>query len=372
MAGTNGKGSTCALLSNFLSEAGYKVGLFTSPDFLSPRERISIGRVPISAGEFFRTGQGVYKALLKRPAIRLTYFEFLTVMAFGYFDRQRVDFAVVETGMGGRLDATNVVRPLCSIITSIGLDHTEWLGNSLEAISREKAAIIKPGAPAVSATILAPVRKRARACAVNLHTPSFGRDWRWKPPDRLDWKGHTYRIGTPGECYAQNAALALEALHAVRLHLPEEAVRTALADFRMRGRCESVRLGKQDIILDIAHNPDALAALGSSLKSLPGRGRFVVVFGQAKSKDARASVSELRRWAASVVFTLPGDSSRFHAPNHLGDLAQSQNLPHRVEPNFDLALGTALRTAGPRGRVVVTGSHACVANIYKRLGRTSS
>ncbi len=280
VAGTNGKGSVCAMLEAALRAGGERVGLYTSPHLSDVRERIRVDGRPIPKGEFGR----VMSFVLRRERDPLTYFELVTAMAFVHFKRRGVRWAVLETGMGGRLDATNVIRrPAASVIPAIDYDHTQWLGSDLASIAREKAGIFKRGRPAIVAErkprALAALRRwaRLRGASFRVSRP------RWRRV-RIDWKrgrqfleGRQGRvaIGVLGASQPANAALVLDVLAELRRRgypIPSGAC-NGLARLRWPGRFEVLRRGRKTAILDGAHNPQAIRHFCRTLDASPWAAR---------------------------------------------------------------------------------------------------
>lgn len=367
VAGTNGKGSTCALLSSMLCAAGYRVGLYTSPHFLDVRERIRIDGKMISRPAFTRAADQVRSALRKRAPFELTHFEFLTAAAFQHFDSEGVDFAVVETGMGGRLDATNTVRPCVSIITSIGLDHAEWLGDTLDAVAAEKAMIIKPGVPAVVAEPRGPFRRRAAECGLPLIVPREGSDWRQRGASSLVYRGRRYRISFEGRSFASNAALALAALEAADIHLPWVAIYRGLSRCRWPGRGEWVRWQGRPWLLDVAHNPHAMGSLKETFRSRFPRTAPTVVLSLLCTKDASGVLAALAPWVGTVVLTRAADPKRTHDPIELLSIAARLGMSATIEENPARAFDAATRMAPTQDPVIASGSHTLIAHAYRHF-----
>jgi len=272
LAGTNGKGSTAAFCESCLRAAGCRVGLYTSPHLVSVRERIQINRVPISKNDFARGIEIVREATARLENYEATFFEIVTAVALWYFAREKVDWVVWETGLGGRLDATNIVQPEACIITNIGSDHQQYLGESLREIAMEKAGIIKSGVPVISAVELDETAEVIRERAENEGSPLMliRRDTRLgdlglhgnKQLARID--GHDYALGLIGPHQIHNAACAVEVLRLLQgkgsLELTEEALASGLESTVWPGRFE-VLSEKPLIVLDGAHNPAGVVTL---------------------------------------------------------------------------------------------------------------
>jgi dihydrofolate synthase/folylpolyglutamate synthase len=306
VAGTNGKGSTCSILSSVLTAAGYSTGLFISPHLLSVRERISIDGRDISEAEFSRY---MARALAADKSKSLTYFELLTSIAFQHFAGRNCAVMVLETGLGGRLDATNVVpSPLAAVVTSIDYDHQAYLGETLKAIAREKTGIFKPGRPAVRPDLAVLRRAPLRGNPVVVSKP-------WKLV-RTDWaRGHQVLRAPSGKSYALsllgsrqgwNAALAQAALDASGLLVPHDAWKRGLAKVSWRGRFEAIKLGEKTLIIDGAHNPEAARALAVTWKSSPfSKKPARWILGIMKDKDTSGVLGPLVPFIKEAVLVRP-------------------------------------------------------------------
>ncbi len=381
VAGTNGKGSTCAILDSILRAAGYRAGLYTSPHLVRYEERIRLGGAPIPGGRLAELVACV-REVVERAAAEgrepPTEFEAGTAIMYAYFAEEGAEVVVQETGLGGRLDATNVVpAPLVCVLTAIGMDHRDRLGDTLAAIAAEKAGIVKPGVPVVSAPqepeaaqVVARAAARAGSRLIRVGHEVAVEGVAVSPEGtRFDYRGLSgwetdLRLGLLGRHQAENAACALAAVEVLRergLTIPEEAVRAGLARARWPGRLEV--LGHRPLlVLDGAHNPHGAAALRRSLEELwPGR-LFVFVLGVLATKDARGIVTALAPLAAGVVATCP-DSGRALAPAELARLAEEAGCPALVEPAVPVAVRRALDWAGPTGAVCVAGSLYLVGRV---------
>jgi dihydrofolate synthase/folylpolyglutamate synthase len=310
VAGTNGKGSVAAMLHAVLGAAGYRVGLYTSPHLVDLTERVRVGMQEISRAEVVSLTAEVRAAAAAR-GVDLTFFEFLTVIAFLHFARCAVQIAVVEVGLGGRLDATNVIDPAAAVITSIGLDHTQWLGTTRAAIAAEKGGIIKPQRPLVLGRIDGEAAAVLRALAAARGAPLMeaGRDYRVGSGPGLDFDGLGWHLrdlplALRGAHQLDNAGTALAALAAVRDALPvdEGAIRRGLAAVRWPGRLDVVAAAPLTI-LDGAHNLDGVAALARELSGLLGGRRMHLLFAVMADKDWRPMVDLLGPLCASAVVT---------------------------------------------------------------------
>ena len=297
IGGSNGKGSVCAMLSSCLSAGGLRVGLFTSPHLVHVNERFQVNGKP-AADEALAEGVA---ALMKafEGKVELSFFEFCTALGFWLFEKQKVDVVVLEVGLGGRLDATNVVRPCVSAVTSLSLEHTQWLGESLDAIAFEKAHIFKPGIPAVvSAQALgssrvfaeyaqrigAPLWVEAEHFSLQEEPPPGGEappSWHWQGFGR---QARGLRLALKGAHQVSNAALALACLELSPFKLEEAALRRGLGEARWPGRLEYFE-GKPPVLLDGAHNPAGVETLKLALEQLWPTSDIHLVFSVLKDKE---------------------------------------------------------------------------------------
>lgn len=365
VAGTNGKGSTTAILAAMLSAARRRVGHYISPPLLDPRERIQVDGRPIGAEELAQLVTELAKGPLSGEIDPATEFEVWTALAFAYFARRAVEWAVVEVGLGGRFDATNALRrPRVTVITSIGWDHADRLGPTLAAIAREKAGILKPDVPAVvgrlPAEAMAVVEEAARARGVPLERLGAdfeaegcyeGGTW-WLHYQSSAWE-ERFPLALAGRHQADNAALAVRV--AELLHLPPEAVRQGLVQVRWPGRLELYDRGR--LILDGAHNPQAMAALADALQRMfPGE-RFRVVFGCLRDRDPEQLLEPIVPILDELVLVEVPSARAWSLPELCEQLAA-----------FDPVVGDlGAELAASRGRRVVTGSLYLVAEALRRL-----
>ncbi|MFL5077625.1 MAG: bifunctional folylpolyglutamate synthase/dihydrofolate synthase [Microvirga sp.] len=362
VAGSNGKGSTSALLAAMASAAGLRTGLYTSPHLESVEERLRIDGRAIDPGDL----AGLLERIVETAGTQPTYFEAVTAAAFLWFAERRVDLAVIEVGMGGRLDATNVCEPELSLITSISLEHREHLGDTLAAIAREKAGTFRRGRPA-----LVWLEDPEPSGAVRSVAAELGTDLRFANElvtIRIDGQRiqlatprgeHDLEIRLPGAHQAKNLALAV--LAAEELGFSREAIAEGARSCRWPGRLERIELpGDRLVLLDAAHNPEGAAALAGFLDHLPGP--VDLLFGALADKDATDMLLPLAQRARKVVLTTPA-SDRARAPEELAAL-----LPERegveVVPDLGQALDRALQ---PGARLMVCGSIYLIGEVRKRL-----
>lgn len=379
VAGTNGKGSTCAFLASALASAGLRVGLYTSPHLVSCRERIRIGGAPISAAAL---DAGVARLRDAYPPARdpahpdaLTYFETMTALAFDAFAQAGIDVAVLEVGLGGRLDATNVPGSdlRCTVVTRLGLDHAEYLGDTLEAIAGEKGAIARPGIPLVSAPQPHAATLVLRKIAAERGSPlvEVGHDATLVPgEDGLEYQGPRWhvdgiRLGLRGGHQAQNAAVALAALEACGLRVDPLAARDGLRVARWPGRLEVV--GHDPVVvLDGAHNPDGAAVLADSFTSLWPGVRPQIVFGVLGDKERHAMMESVLPIGAAVHLCAP-PSSRAVDVETLRREALGFVREVQVHGSVAEALAAARGAAGSQGVVLVCGSLYLVGEARRLL-----
>ncbi|HLY11638.1 MAG TPA: folylpolyglutamate synthase/dihydrofolate synthase family protein [Planctomycetota bacterium] len=347
IAGTKGKGSTAHLAEALLREAGYRTGLYTSPHLIDLRERIRLDGTPIREADFTRV-MATMEPQLRR--LKPTYFETMTAVAFLAFAEQGVDYAVVEVGLGGRLDATNVLRPAACAITTIDYDHMDKLGHTLEAIAGEKAGILKPGVPAVSSP-QAPAARRVLNARGPVAYPRFrvlsSRGFVLK----FTVEGRRYDLPVLGEHQAANAATALALVERSGAIVSPGTARRAFRKIRLPGRVE--RVGRRPtMIVDAAHNPVSARALAAALESVPRR-RLLLVFGASADKDYRSMLRTLLPAADLAIFTKAA-SPRAAAPSDLMKVAKGR--PAVAAGSVARALALARKAAGPEDAIVVTGS----------------
>jgi dihydrofolate synthase/folylpolyglutamate synthase len=360
VAGTNGKGSTCAMAAEALRLAGQRVGLYTSPHLTRFHERIQVDGRPVGDGQLAALVDRVRRACPWHDGgdegERLTYFEFATLLALLHFVREQVGVAVVEVGLGGRFDATNAVAPLVTAVSRIGLDHVQLLGDTLGAIAREKAGIFKPGVPAVVAAGQEPEALAALAEeAARRGAPFHVAEAAWDGP-----------VALRGPHQRQNAALAAAALRLLdRAGLPvgEAAIAAGIAGARWPGRLEEI----SGVLLDGAHNPDGAAALAASLAALYPARPVELVFGVLADKDHRGMLAALGPRVRGLHLVAP-DSPRARPPASYRDLARSLGPAVDEHRSCGEALGCARVAARADGLVAVAGSLYLVGEARRLLG----
>lgn len=378
IAGTKGKGSVAAMIASGLSAAGYKTGLYTSPHFHTLRERICIDGSLISEAEFAAAMAAIRPHIesMKQDAgfRQLTYFEALTVLAFAYFRKEHVDFQVLEVGLGGRLDATNVARPLVCIITPVSLDHTQILGNSLQEIAREKAGIIKPDCRVVlspqseeAALVISDICHEKQAKVVQV-----GRDISWHKTGGdfshqsvvVETRKNNYRVSIPllGDYQLENAAAAvaaLEILASAGFAISAADITQGLAGVKWPGRFHILQ---QDptVLVDGAHNVASAKRLVSNIRAYFGRARIILVFGTSGDKDIPGIISELVSLSPQVIVT-QAPQSRAASPSTLAAEFSKRGIEAEISESVPRAISQALAKADRTELVCVTGSLFVVA-----------
>ncbi len=374
VAGTNGKGSTCAMIESGLRAAGRRTGLFISPHLNEPTERISIDGRPTPADRFteaFNHVHAMSEKLLDSGAIDLhpTYFETVTAMGFLIFAEAATDMVVLEVGLGGRLDATNVVHPELCVITQIDFDHEKFLGISLEAIAGEKAGILKSGVPAVFSRQRAEVDPVLDHRAAELAVPVFRtRDFVVSGLE-LNARGSRFTVGETlhikcplaGEHQVENAITAALALR--RLGLPDEVIETGIARAQWPGRLELIS-ERPEIILDGAHNPAGARALAAHLDRFYAHRRVRMIYGAMRDKAVEEVCGILFPRAQQVIATAPKQPRALH-PEAILQVAEHPDI--RTAPTLQDALGL-VADAGPGDAIFITGSLYLVGEARALIG----
>ena len=367
VAGTKGKGSTCAFLASILQEAGYTVGLYTSPHLHKVNERIRILNADNVRSKDNFTGSisdeeiGVIVNFLRPLTARilndggfLTYFEVLTVAALCYFAKSQVDVVILETGLGGRLDATNAVDSSIAVITPVSLDHTRILGSSLSQIALEKAGIIKNSHQKV---VIAPQEKEVMDVMLH-HCREFGVHPVLVCPDKYE----SLKTGLKGRHQMINAATSIEVtaiLKTLGFKISDEAISKGLKHVRWSGRFELLRRNP-DVIVDCAHNAASARALSQTLMEVYPYRRVILVLGISEDKDAAAICNSLKDNAAHILLT-KANHPRAHSFKEAEGKDYFGDLPFEIIENLPQALEKALRIADPKDVVLVTGSVFVVA-----------
>jgi dihydrofolate synthase/folylpolyglutamate synthase len=386
IAGTKGKGSTAAMAESILRVAGYHTGLYTSPHLHTFRERIRVVGEMISAAEVASLVEELRPAIEATPGA--TPFEIITALAFVCFARAGIEVAVLEVGLGGRLDASNVVEPAVAVLTSISYDHTQVLGNTLSLIAREKAGIVKPGILVVSSPQVSEVMEvieevcRERQAWLAL----VGRDWTWQAGPQ-DWEGQSFstRQETQGAAFNQqptadiqfsdlwipllgrhqlvNAVTAIAAVHYMAradIRASPEAIRIGLRNVRWPGRLE-ILSRRPLVVVDSAHNTDSAEKLRAALADLFPANQPILIFGASSDKDIGGMLEVLLPVARRVIATR-SRHLRAASPEQVCELARGQGYGIEIRKDVPAALERALELAGPDGLICVTGSIFVVAD----------
>ncbi len=383
VAGTNGKGSTAALLESILRAAGYRTGRYTSPHLVRLEERMTVAGALISAEELASVVERVRdaaKRLRKRETLLTepTFFEVTTACAFEFFRRKGAEVAVLEVGMGGRWDATNIVPASMTIITRIGLDHERFLGNTLEAIASEKAATIKPGCPVVVGSLEREALEVVRAEAARQGSLLFETDKETSVEAETINGKQKVRLVTPEAVYeelllplrgahqVENLAVAVRAAEisaSVGFNVSREAVRSGVADTQWEARLEKI-CSRPSLLIDSAHNPLGAAALARYLASQPHHHR-VLLFALMDDKSIPGILGPLLPHVRAMVATKP-PNRRARNPQPVVDWAVENGLAAEAIEATDRALARARQLAGEEGEIIVAGS-TFLAGEVKRI-----
>jgi dihydrofolate synthase/folylpolyglutamate synthase len=375
VAGTNGKGSTCAMLESIALHAGYRVGLYIKPHLVHFQERCRVGGAPVAAESLEPHFEAVEAA---RGDITLTYFEFTTLAIMRRLQHEPLDLVILEVGLGGRLDAVNVIDADCTVITSIDLDHTEFLGPDRESIGREKAGVMRPGRPVVVSDPMPPASLAVRAAELGADLRQLSRDftfsgdrtqWQWAGRDKR-FSGLAYPA-LRGVNQLLNAAGVLAVFEALsdRLPVSAQAVRTGLALVELPGRFQ-VLAGQPAVVLDVAHNPHAVAALAQNLDQMGFFPRTHAVFGAMADKDLAGILARVAPLVDHWHFTdLPLPRAATAAQLEKAFLAAGLPTPAGVTTATHAtpleALHAAAAEATPADRILVFGSFYTVGGVLQ-------
>ena len=365
VAGTNGKGSVSGYCASIMAAAGYRVGTFTSPHLRDYRERIRVHDRWVSAEELVSAFERIEAA---RGQVGLTFFEFNTLAALLVFEAAKLDAWVLEIGMGGRLDAVNVVDPDVAVVVSIGLDHQEYLGATLEAIAREKAGIFRRGRPAVLGSLDMPVVVEDTARGIGAALKRLGSEYTYVREDAA-WQYRGSRWNLPhlpapalvGDTQYANAATALAALEEIDVRLPISAAAVAqgLERVRLVARFQVIapaRSGAPTWILDVAHNPAAARVLARNLRDLPSAGRTLAVCGILTDKDAAGVAAELRD-CVDVWWCVSTEGERGRSGAALAETVRLKvAAPVQAADSTAAGCAAVLAHANPSDRILVFGS----------------
>ena len=392
IAGTNGKGSTATAISSILMQSGFRVGLFTSPHLVSFTERIRINDRRISESDVIEIAHRI-REKVSGTDLNPTFFEIVTAMAFYYFSNNNVDWAVVETGMGGRLDATNVIHPEVTVITNIGLDHCEFLGNDITDITSEKAGIIKAGVPLITAARDEDVIKQLSVIAdkrgSEIHI--YDRDFSGSilaMDDRhisIDYKGYknydNLFIPLSGEYQLYNMCTAIRVYEVLRekgVPVSDISMESGLQNINLEGRLEWVS-HTPPILIDCAHNPDAAKSLAVSVKRLFSNKKIVLIAGIMADKDIRGILKQIAPLARAVILTR-AKCERAALPEKLKEImsdinesgADQQPVSITGAGTVSEALDLAKSLCGEDHIILVTGSFYTTGEVREILGADST
>ncbi len=375
IAGTNGKGSTAAMLSSILSAAGYKTGLFTSPHLVSFRERVRVNGRDIPRRSVVAFVDRHRKEITRR---QLSFFEVCTALALEQFARSHVDIAVIETGLGGRLDATNVLKPILTMTTDISRDHTEILGRRIDKIAWEKAGIIKPGVPHLAGNLQPTAMKTIARVCEERQAPLFRLDSSVFAADDDDTalsfrnNGLTIehaRLALLGPHQILNAALTLNAVAILKqqgLRISKQAVRTGLTTVRWPGRFDvQTRRGKPTLVLDVGHNAGGVAAFTQTFRCrFPGRKAHILT-GMVRNKEHQKIFDLLSKIAIDYTLVPPNT----HRSTDVDELLKTINwrrIPVRPFKSLDAGYRHLAKLAGPDDIICIVGSHYLVGEFVSR------
>jgi len=384
IAGTNGKGSVAAMLESILCEAGYKTGLFTSPHLIDFRERVRVCGKKMEKRFILSFVKNIREEIDKN---NYTFFEVNTALAFSYFAEKKVDIAVVETGLGGRLDSTNVINPEIAIITKISIDHSQQLGNTLPQIAWEKGGIINKGVPTlvvdqnkevldVFKTLCAEKKSQfittKDVCKWNINKASLSGSVFSLSSDSKEFKD--LKINLAGKHQVLNAVTSVcgcEQLRKKGWNITDQAIRNGLSQIDWRGRLEILRK-RPLLMIDVAHNPEGIGVLVDSLKKLIPEKNIIFLFGVVEGKDYPKMLKRLSDYAFFIVLTQPSyqkglDVSLLEKEIRRIHRIKKQKASHLAVPKIEDAYKFALTKAGLKDAVCVTGSHFLVGELLEHL-----
>ncbi len=376
IAGTNGKGSTAAMLDSMYRMDGYKTGLYTSPHLVDVEERIKVNGENIAKSKLAHYLEQNREGITR---IGCTYFEALTAVAFQYFADEQVDLAIIEVGLGGRFDATNVIVPLVSVITEIDLDHTEHLGRAIKQIAKEKAGIIKKKVPCVSGAHKKSVNRVLHDKCVEMDAPFYAvKEMSQSRITRIGEEGsefdlilperslHALETGLAGRHQVRNAALAIFATEILRqqnFFLEEEAFRAGLRSVNWPARLQKLQ-DSPKVVIDVAHNPAGMKELLRSLKEVFRFNRLIMVIGLLVDKDYKTISRMIALEADFVVITRP-DSERALSAEKFGQEIASHTASYAICPSITEAFNKAVAQAQKDDLICVTGSHYVMGQFLK-------
>lgn len=373
IAGTNGKGSSVAFAQALLQQGGFRVGAYTSPHIRDYNERICVDGVAASNAEIIAAFERVDAARGETP---LTYFEFGTLAALIVFAERGVAVAVLEVGMGGRLDAVNAIEPTASLITNVSLDHCDWLGNDIETIALEKAGVMRPGKACVFAADDVPQAVLQHADTIGASLVLAGRDYSWQQAaESWSWQGAgraLAKLSLPslqGDFQVANAAGVLALMEASGMHglLECELVDTAFAKPRLAGRLQRVDAGRQ-WLLDVAHNPGSAEVLAATLAAEEFAGKTIAIVGTLDDKDVEGVCAPLDPHVAHWIAVRASNPRALPAAELARRVANINDRPCMLAATLEEAMLRAQELAGEDDRILVAGSFFLVGPVLEALG----
>ena len=367
VAGTNGKGSTVAFLEAIARTSGLRVGTYTSPHLLRYNERVRIDGAETDDAHLVEAFEAVETARGDTP---LTYFEYGTLAALWLFDRARLDLAILEVGLGGRLDAVNIVDADVAVITTVDLDHQDWLGNDREAIGREKAGIARGWKPLVLGEDDPPSSVLGHAYRIGASAIRANCDFFFEANDEGGWRWREVNFALDPPVQLRNAATAIAALRALDLPMTREAIAEGIAGAHVEGRLQRVHRDGVEVVLDVGHNPQAARALAEWLAAAPVEGRTLAVYAALSDKDAAGVVASLAPridawWLAGIGDAGPRGTDIAAFAERLAGTEAAGGARHATVAE---ALAAALADAKAGDRVLVFGSFHTVADAMRALG----
>lgn len=361
VAGTNGKGSTVAVMEAILCANGVHVGAFTSPHLVRYNERIRVDGAEVSDELIVEAFEAIDQA---RAAVSLTYFEFNTLAALWIFKKLDVTFQLLEVGLGGRLDAVNIIDADVAVVTAIGLDHQEWLGADVETIAVEKCGITRDGRPCVVADSAAPVSVSSELQRIGAHEILALRDYVYDETQFKSLGKGAISWSLPASILPLNAAAGLSALETAGVGINEKIVAAGMHSIVLNGRRESLQFGNIDIVLDVAHNPDAAVELRNFLDRHAAEQRTIAIFAVMSDKDCRDMIAAVEPVVDEWYLPRGLGGSRGQSPETIAGLISGMA---RIESTFELAFERALASLSDGGRLVIFGSFFTVGEGMKAL-----
>lgn len=374
IAGTNGKGSSVAMTQAVLSAVDYRVGAYTSPHVNRYNERIAIDGVPVADEQIIAAFERVEA---ERDDVPLTYFEYGTLAAMVVFSTAELDFWVLEVGMGGRLDACNVIDPTASLITNVSLDHCDWLGEDIETIASEKAGVMRAGVPTVFGSRDVPRSLQQHAATIGADLRLLGRDFDYEHDAHGDWHWNGRSVmrhslkapGMRGEFQVGNAAAVMALLEAAGLDdaLDKALLDRVLPDLALTGRLQSVRACGADWLLDVAHNPAAATVLAETLAATDLAGKTWAIIGILDDKDAEGIAASLDNVIDYWIAVTASSPRAVEADELARRIANACGRPCRISESLDDAMQYVRRSATENDRILVTGSFYLVGPALRNL-----